>query len=81
MEVDRLAQLAYEGLPEIQKLEVAVELFCSIIGHTALQQHLLTVHTPDPESAVRAGNDYLQIQLPALILTSRLSGLKSQSWR
>ena len=62
MEVDRLVQLAYAGLPEPQRLEMAVELFCSTIGHTALQRHLLAVPTPDLESAVRAGNDYLQIQ-------------------
>ena len=37
MEVDRLVELAYEGLPDAQKLEMAVELFCSTIGNTALQ--------------------------------------------
>ena len=36
MEVDPLVQLAYEGLPDAQKLEMAVELFCSTIGITLL---------------------------------------------
>ena len=65
MEVNRLVQLAYEGQPDAQKLEKAVELFCSTIGNTSLQQHLLAVHMPDLESAVRAGNDYLWIRPPS----------------
>ena len=53
------------GLPDVQKLEMTVELFCSTIGNTALQRHLLVVHAPDLECAVGAGSDYLRIQPPS----------------
>ena len=33
-----------------------------MLGNTALQKHFLAVDTPNMESAVRAGNEYLQIQ-------------------
>ena len=61
-EVDRLVQLAYAELPDQHRSDMSVELFCSTLGHPQLQRHLLAIPLPDLQAAVRAGNDYLQIQ-------------------
>ena len=81
MEVDRLVQLANEGLQDAQKLEMMVELFCSTIGNTSLHQHLLAVHTPDLESAVRAGSDTCGYSHPTLLHILKPSTQRSWNQR
>ena len=61
-EVERLVQLAYEELPDQHRSDMAIEMFCSSLGHLQLQRHLLAIPLPDLQTAVRAENDYLQIQ-------------------
>ena len=62
IEVERLVQLAYADVPAQHRHELAIETFCSTLGHTQLQRHLLAIQTPDLQAAVRAGSEFLQIQ-------------------
>lgn len=41
---------------------MALETFSNILGNTYLQRHLLAIETRTIEDAVRAGNEFLQIQ-------------------
>ena len=61
-EVERLVRVAYSEVPDGQRSELAIETFCNTLANTQLQRHLLAVDTPDMQSAVRAGNEFLQIQ-------------------
>ena len=62
MEVERLVNLAYPTLPDVHRATMALDLFCSSLGHAYLQRHLLAVPTPTLADAVQAGNEYLQIR-------------------
>ena len=55
-------QVAYEELPEQHQAEMAVELFCSTLNNISLQRHLLAFPLTNIQSAIRAGNEYLQVQ-------------------
>jgi hypothetical protein len=61
-EVERLVNLAYEGLPDDGRATMALEVFCSTLGNAYLQRHLLAIDPADLPSAVKAGNEYLQIR-------------------
>lgn len=62
MEVERLSNLAFGDLPEPTRQEMAVEHFSGSLGNAYLQRHLLAIHTPTLEAAVRAGNEFLQVK-------------------
>ena len=62
VEVEKLVELAYADLPRECKLEMCIDKFTNTLGNAYLQRHLLAIPTPDLESAVRAGNEYLQIK-------------------
>ena len=62
IEVQRLVRLAYADLPDRNQVAMALEIFANTLGNTYLQRHLLAVDPQDLESAVRAGNEYLQIR-------------------
>ena len=55
-------EIAYPEVPVEVRRTMAVDTFSSTIGNGYLQRHLLAVETPSLEAAVRAGNEYLQIQ-------------------
>jgi len=61
-DIERLVRLAYGDVPENSLIGIVIETFCSTLGNAYLQRHLLAVPTPTLEAAVRAGNEYLQIQ-------------------
>ena len=60
--VERLVEVAYPEVPADTRRTMAVDTFSTTIGNGYLQRHLLAVDTPTLEAAVRAGNEYLQIQ-------------------
>lgn len=60
--VRRLVNIAYADLPSVHAHKMALDTFQTTLGDTSLQRHLLAIDTPDLETAVRAGNEYLQIQ-------------------
>lgn len=62
LEIERLVGLAYPTLPYEHRQEMCMDKFMNTLGNAYLQRHLLAVHTPDLEAAVRAGNEYLQIK-------------------
>ena len=61
-EVERLVNIAYADLPQEHRASMRVEIFGNTLGYLPLQRHLLAVHTPTLEDAVRAGNEFLQIR-------------------
>ena len=61
-EVERLVEVAYAEIPCDLRRSMAVDIFASTIGNGYLQRHLLAVATPTLEEAIKAGNEYLQIQ-------------------
>ena len=61
-EVERLVNIAYADLPQEHRPSMRVEIFGNTLGYLPLQRHLLAVHTPTLEDAVRAGNEFLQIR-------------------
>ena len=61
-EVERLVEVAYQGMNAHQRQEMMVETFASTLNNPSLQRHLLAVATPTLEIAVRAGSEYLQIR-------------------
>ena len=61
-EVERLVSIAYGEMEADQQVHVAVETFAATLNHAYLQRHLLAVETPTLETAVRAGNEFLQIR-------------------
>ena len=60
-EIERLVEVAYADIPVDLRRSMAVDLFSSTIGNGYLQRHLLAVHTPTLDEAVKAGNEYLQV--------------------
>jgi hypothetical protein len=62
--VDRLSQLAYADLPPHHRDDLALETFCNTLGNMSLQRHLLAIQARNLEQAVRAGNEFLQVQAP-----------------
>ena len=61
-EVERLVEVAYQGMDADQRREMALETFASTLNNPSLQRHLLAVATPTLEAAVRAGSEYMQIR-------------------
>ena len=61
-EVEKLVNLAHADLPTEYRTSMLVDMFSATLGNAYLQRHLLAVHAPTLERAVRAGNEYLQIQ-------------------
>ena len=61
-EVERLVNIAYADLPQEHRARMRIEIFDNTLGYLPLQRHLLAVHTPTLEDAVRAGNEFLQIR-------------------
>ena len=61
-DVERLVGIAYEDLPVLHREQMTLDTFHSTLGNAYLQRHLLAVPMPNLETAVRAGNDYLQIK-------------------
>ena len=61
-EVERLVNVAYMDLPAANREQMVLDTFHSTIGDAYLQRHLLAINTPDLATAVRAGNEYLQIR-------------------
>ena len=62
LEVEKLVSLAYADLPIRHQEEMCMDKFSNTLGNAYLQRHLLAIPTPDLETAVRAGNEYLQIR-------------------
>ena len=60
-EVDRLVKVAYADLPGRHQSGLVLDTFCSTLGHSYLQRHLLAVQPQTIEEAVRAGNEFLQV--------------------
>ncbi len=65
MEVERLVGVAYADLPVAHRAGMILDTFSNTLGNAYLQRHLLAVHTPTVEDAVRAGNEFLQVR-PAM---------------
>ena len=61
-EVQRLVDLAYADLPDRHKEDMALEVFANTLGNAYLQRHLLAVDPNDLATAVRTGNEFLQIR-------------------
>lgn len=61
-EVERLTNAAYADLPERCRTNMIVDTFSMTLGNAYLQRHLLAVGAETIEAAVRAGNEYQQIQ-------------------
>lgn len=61
-EVARLVGIGYPTLSAIQRQDMAIDRFCSTLSNANLESHLLLAGKPNLESAVRAGNEYLQVQ-------------------
>jgi hypothetical protein len=63
VEVERLVNIAYVSLNERQRRDMAMDQFASTLGHVALQRHLLAVQPVDLAAMIRAGNEYLSLQV------------------
>lgn len=61
-EVERLVEVAYAEIPQDLRRTMSVDIFSSTIGNGYLQRHLLAVPTPTLDEAVKASNEYLQVQ-------------------
>ena len=63
VEVERLVNIAYADLTDRQRQDMALDQFASTLGHVALQRHPLAVQPVDLAPMVRAGNEYLSLQV------------------
>ena len=61
-EVEKLVGVAYAAFPGELRRTMSMDTFASTIGNGYLLRHLLAVPAETLEDAVRAGNEYLQIQ-------------------
>ena len=61
-EVERLVNIAYADLPDQHRVGMIRDTFQSTVGDAALQRHLLAVGANTLTDAVRAGNEFLQVQ-------------------
>lgn len=61
-DIEGLVELAFADLPAQNRREMALETFCSSLGNSYLQRHLLAVGARDIAAAVTAGNEFLQIR-------------------
>ena len=61
-EIGRLMGVAYADLPAPTRTTMALEVFASTLGNAYLQRHLLAVDPVDLDTAVRAGNEFLQVK-------------------
>ena len=61
-QVDRLVDTAYAELPRQHQREMKLDIFQTSLGNAYLQRHSLAVQPRTLEDAVRAGNEFLQIQ-------------------
>ncbi len=66
-EIKRLMNVAYADFPHPHKEDMSVDLFHTTLGNAYLQRHLLAVQATSLEAAVRAGNEYFQIQPSATV--------------
>lgn len=62
-EVKRLTDVAHGELPAHYRDTMALEMFSSSLGNVYLQRHLLAMNIRDLDSAVRAGNEFLQVKV------------------
>lgn len=62
-EVQRLTEVAHGELPPQYRDTLALEAFSSSLGNAYLQRHLLAMNVRDMDSAVRAGNEFLQVKV------------------
>ena len=60
--MEKLTNVAYPDLSDYTRQEMAVDTFLGSLGNAYLQRHLLAIPTPTLEAAVRAGNEFLQVQ-------------------
>lgn len=59
--MQKLAGIAYAGLPAAHRLQMTRERPLASLNNLGLQKHLLGVPTPDMEAMVIVGNGYLQL--------------------
>ena len=57
-EIVKLVQVAYDE----HRADIATERFFGMLSYVPLQRHLLAISLTEIQSAVHAGNEYLQIQ-------------------
>lgn len=60
--VERLVSTAYAELPRHNQHDMKLDTFQTSLGHPYLQRHLLAIQPRTLEDAVRAGNEFLQVQ-------------------
>ena len=61
--IQSLVDVAYANLPLDTRHDLYLECFQSSLGSASLQRHLLAIKPSNLDEAVRAGNDYLQVQV------------------
>lgn len=64
-EVERLVNLAHPNLPFQYVKDLVLETFMSSLGYTSLQRHLMAMRIETLEVAIQAGNEFLEISVPA----------------
>lgn len=71
--IEKMARVAFTGLPEAHELQLTKERFLGSLGTPGLRRHLLGIPTHTIKVALRAGNEYLQLSathtgpLPAVL--------------
>ena len=70
-EIERLANIAYADLPEHHRDSMALDAFSLTLGNLYLQRHLLAVKAETLADAVKAGNEFLQVQASQPTLNQR----------
>ena len=60
-QVEGLSQIAFRELPEEVRTNMKLDAFCSSLGNSALQRHLLATQPETMAEAVQRGNEYLQV--------------------
>ena len=61
MEIKKLVEAAFAGLPRMHRQEMTLDLFCNSMNHAYLQRHLLAMKPQSFTEAVQVGNEYLEI--------------------
>ena len=60
--VEKLVRKAFEDLPEATQTAMMLDSFCSTLGDTALQRHLLAIQPATITDAIRHGQEFLDIK-------------------
>ena len=60
--VEKLIRKAFEELPEATQRNMMLDSFCSTLGDTALQRHLLAVQPANLAEAIQHGQEFLEIK-------------------